>query len=158
MRQRGVHTQPRCTARTEKHTWTQAAELNAAREIEAASIKSAPGNLKGVTGQVPIGAKDATGSLPKIGNDHNLGFIISSAGFDPCLPLTHVVGRSQVCVPITAPDFQSTELVDQKEVDHASNRIGPIHSRGAILQDVDVIDHRKRNQINVHTTAKSDCV
>src|SRR6476469_3587687 len=118
MRQRGVHTQPRCTARTEKHTWTQAAELNAAREIDAASIKSAPGNLKGVTGQVPIGAEDATGSLPKIGNDHNLGFIISSAGFDPCLPLTHVIRGSQVRVSVAPTDLQPTEFVDQKEINH----------------------------------------
>src|SRR5881394_3002059 len=107
MRQRGVHTQPRCTARTEKHTWTQAAELNAAREIGAANVKSAPRDLKSVTGQVPIGAEEAAGALPEIRNDHDFGLIVSGAGFDPCLPVAHIVRRSQIRVPVTAPDFQA---------------------------------------------------
>src|SRR4030095_17049069 len=33
-----------------------------------------------------------------------------------------------------------------------------IHSRRAILQNVDVIDHRKRNQVNVYASAEPDAV
>src|SRR5439155_2277507 len=50
------------------------------------------------------------------------------------------------------------ELVDQKEVNHAGDGVGAVHRRGAVLQDVDVIDHGKRNQVNVHASAESDGV
>src|SRR4029077_7987161 len=92
----------------------------------------------------------------EIGNHHNFCLIISSAGFDPSLPLAHVVRRTQIRVAVTAPDLQPTELVDQKEVNHAGDRVGAIHGRSAILQDVDVINHRKRNQVNVHASAEPD--
>ena len=45
--------------------------------------------------------------------------------------------------------------MDQKEVDHTSDRVGAVHSRGAILEDVHVIDHGKRKQVNVHASAGS---
>jgi hypothetical protein len=114
--------------------------------------------LKRVTRQVAVAAEDAAGTLPEIGDDNDIGLVISRPSFQPCLPLTHVVGRSEVCIPVTPPDLQATELVDQKEVDHAGDRVRSIHCRGAILQDVDVIDHRKRKQVNVHTAAEPDAV
>ena len=102
--------------------------------------------------------KTPAGALPEIGNDHNVGLVISGAGFDPCLPLAHFIGRSHVCVSVSAPDLQAAEFVDQEEVDHAGDRVGAIHSRGAILQDVDVIDHREWNQVNVHASADPGAV
>src|SRR5439155_3700814 len=69
------------------------------------------------------------------------------------LPLAHVIGCSQVCVPVTAPDLQTTEFVDQKEVDHASNGVGAIHSRRAILQDVDVVKHHEGKEVDIHSLA-----
>ena len=45
--------------------------------------------------------------------------------------------------------------MDQKEVDHTGNGVGAIHSRGTILEDVDVIDHREGNEVNVHASAKA---
>jgi hypothetical protein len=45
--------------------------------------------------------------------------------------------------------------VDQKEVDHAGDSVGAIDSRGAILQDVDVIDHGEGYQVNVRTSASA---
>ena len=79
---------------------------NVAGKSPAAIVEPTPGYLKRVTGKVPVAAEEATGALPEIGNDHNVGLVISGAGFHPCLPLAHVVGRSQVCVPVTAPDLQ----------------------------------------------------
>src|SRR6266478_2843971 len=38
--------------------------------------------------------------------------------------------------------------------DPAGNRVGAIHSRRAILQYVDVIDHREGNEVNVHASAE----
>ena len=48
--------------------------------------------------------------------------------------------------PISRP----TELVYQKDVDHAGHRVGAINGRGAIFQNVDVINHREGNEIDVH--------
>ena len=109
--------------------------------------------MKRVTGNVPVAAEKASSTLPEIGNDHNVGLVISRASFQPRLPLAHFIRRSQVRVPVTAPDLQAAKLVDQKEVDHAGHRIGAVHSRGPILQDVDVINHHEGKEVNVHTLA-----
>src|SRR5207249_8531076 len=127
---------------------------DAAGEIPAAVIESPKRYLKRVTGDVPVAAEDAAGTLPEIGNHHNVGLVISRAGFQPCLPLAHIVGGSQVCVPVTPPNLQPTELVYQKEVDHAGDRVRAINSRGAIFQDVDVINHHEGKKVNVHTSAE----
>ena len=46
----------------------------------------------------------------------------------------------------------------QKEVHHTGDGVGPVHSRRAILQNVDVIDHWEGNQINVHASTRPDGV
>src|SRR6266496_1733422 len=153
MRQRGVHAELRKTSGAEKHFREQAEHSNAARFSRDASIDATPGCLKGVTGNVPVTAEEAAGTLPEIGNDHNVGLVIAGASFQPRLPLSHIVRRSEVCVPVTAPDLQATELVDQKEVDHAGNGIGAIHSRRAILQDVDVVNHHEGKEVDIHSLA-----
>src|SRR4029453_8566505 len=143
MWQRCVHAELWCTTRAEKHARSQAEPSNAARKSPAATIASSPRYVKGVSRQVSVAAEQAAGALPEIRNDHNIGLIIARAGFQTCFPLAHVVGGSQVCVPVTAPDLQPTEFVDQKEVDHASNSVCALKSRRPFLQMVDVINHRK---------------
>src|SRR6266536_3693289 len=153
MWQRGVHTELRKTSGAEKHFREQAEHSNAARFTHAAVVESPKAGEIRVGRNVPVATEKASSTLPEIGNDHNVGLVITGAGFEPCFPLAHVVGRSQICVPVTTPDLQAAKFVDQKEVDHAGNRVGAIHSRGAILQDVDVIDHREGKEVNVHTLA-----
>src|SRR2546423_8749194 len=126
-----------------------------AREISAAIIEPSPFSEIPVGRNIAVAAENTTRALPEIGNDHDIGLVISGAGFDPCLPLTHVIGCPEICVPVSPSNLQAAELVDQEEVDHASDRIGSVHSRGAILEDVDVIDHRKGDQVNVRATAKT---
>src|SRR5947207_1406663 len=103
MRQRGVHAELWKTSGTEKHFREQAEHSNAARFSRGATIESPPRCLKGVTGNVPVAAEKASSTFPEIGNDHNVGLTITRAGFEPRLPLTHIVGRSQVCVSVAAP-------------------------------------------------------
>src|SRR6476660_7847533 len=153
MRQRGVHAELRKPSGTEKHFREQAEHSNAARFFHDATIESPPRYLKGVTGNVPVAAKEASSPLPEIGNDHNVGLVIAGASFQPRLPLSHIVRRSKVCVPVTASNLQAAEFVDQKEVDHAGNRVGAIYSRRAILQDVDVIDHHEGKEVDIHSLA-----
>ena len=96
-----------------------------------------------------VTAEQATGALIEIGDHHDVGLVIARAGFQPRFPFTHIVGPSHVCVSVRATDLQATEFVDQEEVDHTSHRIRSVHSRGAVLQDIDVIDHREGNQLDV---------
>src|SRR4029453_11300962 len=147
-----------CTRAAKKHFRRQAAEANVARLKLGTLIDSTPRYLKAVTGEIPVSAEKTAGTLPEISNNHDVRLVVSGACFEPCLPLAHVVGCSQVCVPVTPPDLQTTELLDKKKNDHHGDRVGAVHSRGAILQDVDVINHRKWNQINVHTAAEPDAV
>src|SRR5712692_9918285 len=115
MRQRGVHAELRQTAcarrgRGEKDAREQAAARNAARKVPAAVIESPKRYLKPVTGELPVRAEEAAGAFPEIGNHHNVGLVVSRAGFYPCLPFAHVVGGTQVCVPVAPPNLQPTEL------------------------------------------------
>src|ERR1051326_1303998 len=105
MRQRSVHTENRISPWAEKQAWQQAFISNSAGEINAARIKSAKWGKEGIGGNIAIGAENSTGAFPEIGNHHDIGLVIAGAGFDPCFPLTHVIGCSQVCVSVTAADL-----------------------------------------------------
>src|ERR1700730_13500010 len=99
----------------EKQSRDQAEALHPARFIRTAHIISPKPAEIPVARNVTIPAEDAAGTLKEIGNDHDVGLVISRPCFDPCVPLAHVIGRSKVCVPIIAPYLQTTEFVDQKE-------------------------------------------
>src|SRR6266576_6478369 len=104
MWQRSVHAELRRTSGV-KEQFRDQAEIkgaNYAGEIPAADIEATPGNLKSVTGNVPVAAEEATGTLPEIGNDHYVRLVVACAGFDPCLPLAHLIGGSQVCISVTS--------------------------------------------------------
>ena len=126
---------------------------NVTREVSAASIGSSKPVEIPVARNIAVAAEKAACALPEIGNDHNIGLIVAGASFQPRLPFTHVIGRSEIRVAVSATDFQAAEFVDQEEVDHASDCVGSVDGRGAILQNVDVIDHRKGYEVNVRTIA-----
>src|SRR5439155_3655636 len=153
MRQRRIHTKLRSTTRTEEHAGKQTAALNATREVAAACIESTKRNKETVGRDITVTTEHAAKAVPEISDHNDVGLVIAGASFDPCFPLAHLVGSSQVCVPISTADFHTAELMEQEEVDHASDRVGTVHGRGAILEDVHVINHRKRYQVNVRARA-----
>src|SRR6266481_1626114 len=116
MRQRGVHTKYRITSWAEEQARKQTTALNAARFVAAAIIEPTKRYLKPIAGNIPIRAEDTTGALPEIGNDHDIGLVIAGTSFYPGFPLTHLVGCSHVCVPVSASDLKTAELVDQEKV------------------------------------------
>src|SRR5436190_11412353 len=120
-----------------------------AGKIETAIIKSAPSILVRVTGNVAITTVDG-GPIVGIGNDHDIGLVISRPGNHPCFRLACVIGGAQVRIANTASNLQTTEFVFQKDIEHTGHRIAAINGRGAILQDVDVINHWEGNEIDVH--------
>src|SRR5437763_3887229 len=120
-----------------------------AGKIRAAIIKSAPRKLVRVTGNVAVATVDG-GPIVGIGNDHDIGLLISRPGNHPRLELACVIGGAKVGIADTASDLQTTEFVFQKDVKHTVYRIAAINGRGAILQDVDVINHWEGNEIDVH--------
>src|SRR6266480_1883248 len=135
--------------RAEKQFRNQAETSNVPRKISAAIIKSSECERVRVTGEETVARIDG-GTIVEIGNDHDISLVISHAGFEPALQLARVVGRTHVRVAHAPSNLKTTELVYQKDVDHAGHRIGAVNGRGAVLQDVDVVDHWEGNQINVH--------
>src|SRR6266446_3429021 len=87
---------------------------NVTREVPAASIDSSKPVEISVARNIAVAAEKTAGALPEIGNDHDICFVVSGAGFDPCFPLAHVIGRSEICVPVSAPDLKAAEFVNQK--------------------------------------------
>src|SRR6266480_6811601 len=105
MGQRSIDAEHRSTAGTEKHPREQAqasAATNAAGFLAAAKVASAKGYVKRICRQIPVAAKETASALPEIRNHYNVSLVVSGAGFDPCFPLAHVVGRTKIGVPITA--------------------------------------------------------
>src|SRR5262245_50897181 len=158
MRQRGVNPKLCWSRRSEEHPGKQSAALHTARLVAAARVEASEWDKESVRRNITVTAEHATSALPEIGDHYDVGLVIARASFDPCLPLAHVVGSSHVCIPIRSSDFQTTELVDQEEVDYASDGVRTVHRRGAILQDVHVINHRKWYQVDIRATAKSSGV
>ena len=138
--------------RAEKQTRDQTRTVHSARFVPAANIESSKWNKIAVTGNVAVTAEHATTALIEIRDHHDVGLVIARARFQPRFPFTHIVGTAEVCVPVRATDLQATEFVNQEEVDHTSHGICSVHRRGAVLEDVDVIDHRERNQLDVVPT------
>src|SRR2546423_8992550 len=112
-------------------------------------IESAPRKLVRVTANVAVATIDS-GPIVGIGNDHEIGLLISRSGNHPRLELACVIGGAQVCVANTASNLQTTEFVFQKDIEYTSHRIAAINGRSAILQNVDVINHGEWNEIDVH--------
>src|SRR5262249_34207482 len=109
---------------------------NVTGEIAAPPIQSAKPSEIPVRRKKAVGTENATGPLPEIGNDHDIGLVVSGASFDPSFPFTHIIGCAEIGVAVSAPNLQATEFVNQEEVDHASDRVRSVHCRRAILEDV----------------------
>src|SRR5437773_4593203 len=133
MRQRCIHTEYRIPAGAEKEARQEAAICNAAREVAAAIIEPTKRYLKPIAGNIPIPAEETTGAFPEIGNHNDVGLVIAGTSFYPGFPLTHLVGCSQICVPVSTSDLKTAELVDQEKVHYTRDRVRTVHGRRAIL-------------------------
>src|SRR5204863_8572308 len=120
--------------------------------IAAAPITAAKRYRIPVTSKIAVTAENGA-SIVSIGNDQDVGFVISRACFQPCLCFSRIIGSSHVSVPPRASDLEAAEFVDQDDVEHARNRVGSINSRSAILQNFDAVDRREWNQVDVHANA-----
>src|SRR6266481_645315 len=110
MRQWSVHTEYRSTPWAKKKAREQAPALHAARKIAATCFNPAKRNEEPVGGNVPVAAEDTVEALPEIGNHNDVGLVITGPSFDPCLPFTHLIGSSQVAVPVCASNLQTAEV------------------------------------------------
>src|SRR4029077_17316455 len=122
--------------------------------VVAAAIEAAKRYCVPVACKVAVTAENSA-PIVSIGNDQDIGFVISRACLQPCLYFTRVIGSSHVGVPIRASDLEAAEFVYQDDVENTRNCVGSIDSRSAILQNFDAVDHRERNQVDVHATEGS---
>ena len=149
MRERGVNPELCWPSWSVEHSGKQPTALHTATLVAATPVQASEGNKESVRRKVTVTTEHASQALPEIGDHNDVGLVIARAGFDPCLPLAHLIGSAHVCVPVSRADFQTAELVDQEEVDYAGDGVGTVHRGGAILQDVHVINHRKWYQVDV---------
>src|SRR5437763_603570 len=119
-----------------------------AGKIATAKIKSAPRKLVRVTGNVAVTTIDG-GPIVGIGNDHNIGLVISRAGNHPSLELSRVIGGTQVGIANTASNLHITEFVFQEDVEHTGHPIPAVNGGGATLQDVHTSMHWESIDINI---------
>src|SRR6476620_8726747 len=91
-----------------------------------ATIKSTPIKHIRVAGNAAVAAVDGS-PIVGIGNDYNIGLVISRAGNHPRLHLARVVGRAYVCVPNTSAELETTEFVSQKDIDHTCHGVAAIN-------------------------------
>src|SRR6476620_11247440 len=90
------------------------------------TIKSTPIKRICVPGNAAVAAVDGC-PIVGIGNDYNIGLVISRAGNHPRLHLARVVGRAYVCVPNTSAELETTEFVSQKDIDHTCHGVAAIN-------------------------------
>src|SRR5207237_10218037 len=78
---------------------------------------------------------------------------------NPRFELACVILGAKVSVANIASIVQTTDFVFQKDIVPTFHRIAAINGRGAILQDVDVINHWEVNEIDVHArdAGRSTC-
>src|SRR5205814_10394761 len=95
-------------------------------------ISPSKGYLLRVTVNIAVGAVN---SLPivGIGNDKDVGLVISRTCYQPSLCLARIIGGTQIRIADTAADLETAEFVFQKNVDHTCHRIAAINGRSAIL-------------------------
>ena len=128
---------------------------NFTRAIAAPSITTAEWYCLRIASKVAVAAENGVPTVA-IGNDNDIGFVISRACNQPGLGFPRIIGSSQVGVSNRASDLEPAKFVFQNDVEHTRNRVGSINSRSAILQNFDAIDHREWNQVDVH--ANSICI
>src|SRR5438270_10166282 len=125
---------------------------NLAGFIATAPISAAKSYRVPVASKIAVTAENGA-PIVGIGNDQDVGFVISRACLQPCLIFARIIGSSHVGVSPRASDLEAAEFVDQDDVEHTRNRVGSVNSRSAILQNFDAVDHREWNQVDVHANA-----
>ena len=82
--------------------------------------------------------------------NHDVCLVVTGTCEQVACFFTAIVGETKVGVAVAGVNLQTTEAVDQEYVDHASHSFGAVNRRGAILQDVDVVDQTKREPVEIN--------
>src|SRR5437762_14348730 len=94
--------------------------------IAAAPITAAKRYRVPVASKIAVTAENGA-PIVGIGNDQDVGFVISRACLQPCLIFVRIIGSSHVGVPNRASDLEAAEFVDQDAAEHTRNPRGPVH-------------------------------
>src|SRR5438552_17876872 len=106
--------------RAEKQARYQPEASDAAGKNPTATIKSTPIKRIRVAGNAAVAAVDGS-PIVGIGNDYNIGLLISRAGNHPRLHLPRVVGGAAIGVADAAANLRTAELGPHNDVDHTCN-------------------------------------
>src|SRR4029077_9505281 len=118
-------------------------------------IRTTKAGKVSVGGNVPVAVVDC-GTIVHLSVNNNVRLLVSSAGEEVCPLFTLIVGGAEIGVAVAGINFETAKPVDQPNVNHTTDRVTAVNGRGAVLQNVDVINQPKWKQVEVHcTTEKS---
>src|SRR5439155_2899782 len=118
-------------------------------EIAAAAVKAAKQVLVRVVRNVSIARINGRRVVnPRV--NHDVCLVVTGTCEQVARFFTAIVGETKVGVAVAGVNLQTTEAMDQEHVDHACHSFGAVNRRGAVLQDVDVIDQTKREPVEIN--------
>src|ERR1700730_3125861 len=94
-------------------------------------------------------AREDGSPIVKLRIDNNVRLVVAGAGENVRSVFGCVVGESKIGVARARIHFNPTKFVDQPNVKHARHRIGAANRRGAVFQDVDVVDQSNWERVDV---------
>src|SRR5947207_3529487 len=112
---RGIWSGMRCWSGDRRNQYegvsaTGSASHNFTRAIAAPSITASEWYCLRIASKVAVAAENGVTTVA-IGNDNDVGFVISSACNQPRLGFARVIGSSQIGVPNCASDLKASEFV-----------------------------------------------
>src|SRR5205823_11077169 len=106
-----------------------------------------------VGGNVPVAAVDG-GALVHHSVNNNVRLVVTGAGKEVCSLFALIVRGAEIGVAVAGINFEAAKPVDQPNVKHTTDRVTAVNGRGAVLQNVDVINQSKWKQVEVHCTTE----
>src|SRR5438105_4047409 len=108
-----------------------------------------------VGGNIAVATVDG-GSVVHLGVHDNIGLVITRASKQLSQLISLIVGCAQIGVAIAGINFEAAKLVNQPDINYASDCVTPVNGRSAVFENVDVINQPKRKQVEVNGRSKRE--
>src|SRR5436190_5105103 len=106
-----------------------------------------------VRGNVAVAAVDR-GAIIRFSVNNNVGLVVTSAGEEVCPLFTLIIGGAEIGVAIAGVNFEAAKLVNQPDINYASDCVTAINRGSAVLQNVDVINQPNGKYVEVECTTE----
>ena len=124
---------------------------NASRKLETADVVPPELASIGDRGEKRVPREDRA-SVIVTGTGGEVIFVARKTADQIASPDGGIIGHAEIGVAVKQVDLAAFEDMPDLEVHYTGNSIRPISGRGAIFQDLDVLDESKRQRIDVLET------